>query len=236
MTISSDSLQGSRPDQQDRYFVKYFRNGVLFGVADGHGGSETSEWVKKTLPSIFEKTHSVEQTFEEVQYYTRDFKAGSTLSFAYLDTKTNIVELCSIGDSPIFIITPDKKLWTSDEDNARSNEKERNKAISKGAIYSGGYLRVKKDGGGIQLSRSLGDVKYDSFLGRQAHLNKFELLPQTIICITSDGVINPKHEDMQKGIEEVAKLVEEGATATDIVQNAIYRHTNDNVTAIICRI
>jgi serine/threonine protein phosphatase PrpC len=53
------------------------------------------------------------------------------------------------------------------------------------------------------------------------------------MIIGSDGLFDPTHSRTQDEARRISKLVLEGAEAQDLVNDALSRRTEDNVTAIV---
>ena len=242
------SEEGARYYQEDRYVVEELcvddRHLPILAVMDGHGGEKVSELAKTTLVELLRRgienaggniTAGLSSAVEALNDNTRSMRAGSTLSLVVVDRENMRAHVAILGDSPVIIQSDKPDLNISPDHNAISNPVERNAAIARGAEFDGMYLIDPSSGSGLQMARALGDCSLDSFLSREPEVYEVGLNYESFIVVASDGVIDPAHETTEEEIERLVKMVAEGASASDLVEDAIKRQTGDNVTAIVWR-
>ena len=141
-----------------------------------------------------------------------------------------------LGDSPVIIKNPGEASWLSPEHNVRTNVKEREMAIPPWRFYEDGYLYGKTGKWGIQISRALGDAVLDEVLDRRPEIFSRPIEPGSIILVATDGAVDPAHKKAASRIKQLLDLVSGGGDADAVVKDALAHGTDDNVTAIVCRI
>ncbi|MDP3697081.1 MAG: PP2C family protein-serine/threonine phosphatase [Candidatus Taylorbacteria bacterium] len=245
---------GARSYQQDRFVVHRIRQGKekgwLLAVADGHGDSaEVAEFCEKNLADYFTKfigkaksitneahKNVIKSTVKTLSDLTKNMDSGSTLSLVYISETKGMAFVGILGDSPIIIRGRKGSLIISPEHNARTNLAERKAATKRGAIYSGGYIWDDPQSdmrSGLQLTRALGNKKLARFISRKPEIYSVNLGPDSFVVVMSDGVVDPGHKDPDTISHNLASLIENGATAADLVNDALKRRTGDNVTTVL---
>jgi serine/threonine protein phosphatase PrpC len=238
--ISTATVKGPRPYQEDRFFAVYLLDGYLLAVADGHGGSATAELVVKQLEQIWlahNTLHSEERiktVFAELNSLTEGMRAGTTLSLFWLPDSEEKVYVGVLGDSPVIVKDAFNNIHISAEHNVRSNPKEAQAVKSRGGFVSEGYAFATFDGGGLQMSRALGDSELASILNREPEITQFSLGKESFVVVGSDGCFDPGHGTKDMLVEVITK-VEAGAGAEWIVENSLKHNIYDNATAIVVR-
>ena len=241
-TVASE--KGQRRYQEDRCVAFDTSAGAeVLAVLDGHCGSMTAEFCKHHIEKIFkdsldllkDEKRALELTVLELARRTLDFDEGSTISMVCIPNGFDIAHVAILGDSPVIIRSRGGAINVSPEHNVQTNVAEREAAIKRGGIYSDGYIWDDRFDYGLQLSRALGDVHLDKILNREPELYSVDLDYESFIIVASDGVVDPEHGDSKEQIAILAAMVEKGAVAQDLVNDALNRETKDNVTAIVWR-
>lgn len=254
INVSQYTAQGERKYQEDRFIVQHLKgfpdgSNVLFmAVMDGHGGAEVSDFLEKHFIEIFIKI-AIDPKAEKHNWaealkfavvligeMTKDMQSGSTISIVIVPDNEQRAYVAVIGDSPVIILDANGQLNLSPDHNARSNEQERQSAISRGAVYDNQYLRDPVTGDGLQMSRSLGDSTMASFLSREPDVYSVKLGSHSVVIVASDGVLDPLHEDTSIQEKRLAEMVAKGAGAQALVEDALNRKTGDNATAVVYRV
>ena len=205
--------------------------------------SFVSGFIARNIPEIFSKEiaqledpkKAFSATFTALHSQTQKEYAGSTLSLVWVPPKENKVYVGILGDSPV-IVRHGKETWIGPEHNARNNELERKAAEARGAVYLGGYLYDGRGLKGLQLSRAFGDVELGNILNRTPEIFEIPVTEGDIVIIATDGIVDPAHENSSAMAEHVLSLAEKCGDAARLVSDALRRQTNDNVTAIVCRL
>lgn len=247
MRLTHSSKQGTRPYNEDRLFIKRIKlsndSGVFLAVMDGHGGQRVAQFCKDSLASVIAEVVEnkkrvgpleIQEIFRLLNEQTFEMESGSTLSLVFVSQQDTTVHVGILGDSPVIIKDDGGKVKISPEHNARTNLKERKAAVERGAFYSGGYIREHLSGNGLQMTRSLGDNEFRNSLDRLPEVYSVKIGSGSFVAVFSDGVVDPRHGDSDS-MGLVVSMLENRASAYDLVKNALDRKTGDNVTAIVWR-
>ena len=246
MRLTHASEKGMRHSQEDRMFAKRLNlkndKGYFLAVMDGHGGDRVAQLCRDSLAGvIIEVTENkevvspveIQEIFRLLNGQTCEMESGTTLSLVFISHRRGIVHVGVLGDSPVVVKGLDGQVNISPEHNARTNLKEREAAIKRGAYYSGKYLCCPS-GNGLQMTRSLGDREFINFLNRSPEVYSVSVGSESFVALFSDGIVDPGHEDLDS-MRSVISRIEDGASASDLVKDAQERRTGDNVTAIVWR-
>ena len=245
MKITTASEIGKRSYQEDQAIVIRKDCNTLLAVMDGHSGSKTAEIIMQHLEQIFVATRKqyprtpkklLFAVFEQLNCLTANEESGSTLSVVLVPRSERRAHVAILGDSPVVVKNPDQEAWVGPEHNARTNLREREAALSRGASYNGGYLHDPNSGKGLQMSRSLGDVALHTILSRIPEVFSVPIEKGSAIIVMSDGVVDPVHQEPSSRIERLLKIVAEDPRAAALVDDALQRGARDNITAVLCTI
>jgi serine/threonine protein phosphatase PrpC len=235
-------------------------SGSLLAVADGHGGDTTSSYVAQQLSDgLFDRMllsssgsdkNGVEEALRMTFQFLNDstlqlskqtrahYETGTTLSVVYVSGRLDKAHIAVIGDSPVILARKNgNAIKISPEHNARSNEEERKAAEKRGGIYEDGYMHSRSKGGmGLQMTRDIGCHSMGDVLLRYPDIYELSIQDGDVLILASDGLLDPAHVEGQEEVKRIARLVlEEGAEADDLVNDALKRLTGDNVSAIVYR-
>jgi len=243
--LTHASKQGLRPYQEDRFFIEQFESdkdlGVFLAVMDGHGGERVAQFCRDSLKDLIYQVMEgrkrvtlvvVKNIIKLLNEQTCEMESGTTLSLAFISYRQKKVFVGVLGDSPVIIKDSQGQIVVSSEHNARTNLKEREAAIKRGACYCAGYICEYSGRNGLQMTRSLGDREFKNFLDRLPELYSVKIGAESFVALLSDGIVDPGHHDSAP-LKSVILMIEKGASASDLVQDALVRQTGDNVTAII---
>ena len=244
MRLTHASEKGMRHSQEDRMFAKRLNlkndKGYFLAVMDGHGGDRVAQLCRDLLAGvIIEVTENkevvspveIQEIFRLLNGQTCEMESGTTLSLVFISHRRGIVHVGVLGDSPVVVKGLDGQVNISPEHNARTNLKEREAAIKRGAYYSGKYLCCPS-GNGLQMTRSLGDREFINFLNRSPEVYSVNIGLESFVALFSDGLVDPGHEN-SGSMGSVIAMIENGASAFDLVKDALKRKKRDNVTAIV---
>jgi serine/threonine protein phosphatase PrpC len=238
--ITKANEKGSRLYQEDRFLQFEEDNGTMVLVADGHGGSDTADYVATKFKTIWQQSQlsplspaaRFVKVFEQLHQLTKGYHAGSAVSAAYLDSDN--IHVAILGDAPVVLQSEDN-LWIGPEHNVRTNDAERKAAEERGGYYSGGYICKSFNGPGLQMSRALGDSALNSILLRQPEVFTLPKPSKGFLLVATDGVFDPGHSNPESAIKDAMNALGPDATAKDFVDRAIDEDTGDNATAILVR-
>lgn len=243
MTHASE--KGSRRYQEDRHVVYWMPTeglqGYLLAVFDGHGGFEAADQCAKTLVEIWH-TEAVDAPDTEVvmrnvfaclhDETSSYMGSGCAASIAFIKADGSEVIVGILGDAPVLV--KNDGIWHSPEHNVRSNPAEVAAVTQRGGFVSDGYCFQTYSSGGLQMSRTLGDANLDKILSREPEIFRLPLQAGDWVLVGSDGLFDPSH--ITNPAVSIGLLIDQGADAQALVQNALNVPTEDNVTAILVKL
>lgn len=113
--IGAAGARGRRPTMEDAVAVKQKDDLIFLGVFDGHGGSETSETLASTFPSLVlsaypstkpyaKRTDYLVAKSKEMDQTLFHFEDGSTAVFGILPLTKNRLDVGNLGDSRLLVV------------------------------------------------------------------------------------------------------------------------------------
>lgn len=213
-------------------------------VFDGHGGHECSHYASARYPVLFVNAiteegatprTALEKSIQTLNVETNHLDPGSTMSAVFIPASGEVAYCAVLGDSPIIIKDAEGNINIGPDHNVRTNYAERLAAEARGGFVSGGYLHQSYDGMGLQMARALGDNYLNKVLSRVPEIYEVSLNAESFVLVASDGAFDPGHYDFKNVAEAVVKLIEKGADAQAIVDQAVKVPTGDNVSVIVAR-
>ena len=208
----------------------------LFGIFDGHGGTDVVKFVKNRLPQLIKiylnDLFPVEIAFknafkkvdEELKFFDSEY-IGTTATLILI--KDNKIYCANVGDTKAYIIY-DKTYKQISNDHKCTNEDERKRITE-----IGGKIIKNRVMGQLILTRTLGDLYVKQFgVINSPDINVYDI-NETInyIIIASDGVWDVVDLDTITNMGKAGKNV--GEFCKDIVKLAINKGTKDNVSCIV---
>ena len=208
----------------------------LFGIFDGHGGTDVVKFVKNRLPQLIKiylnDLFPVEIAFknafkkvdEELKFFDSEY-IGTTATLILI--KDNKIYCANVGDTKAYIIY-DKTYKQISNDHKCTNEDERKRITE-----IGGKIIKNRVMGQLILTRTLGDLYVKQFgVINTPDINIYDI-NETInyIIIASDGVWDVVDLDTITNMGKAGKNV--GEFCKDIVKLAINKGTKDNVSCIV---
>lgn len=245
--VSVATAIGGRSYQEDRFVVEDIEAAIhgsltLLALFDGHNGVGAAERAAFDVSEAFrEGLKEARGDIKEALYVafvlldasTREMSSGTTASVVVIAEDGTKVYVATLGDSPVILRDRSGEMLRSREHNARTNLAERKAAIRRGAEYNRGYLWCGDVG--VQCSGALGNRGAAPILRRNPDVFAVELGSQSVIILASDGVYHPPNEPIAGRCRALLDLVERGGGAQAVVDDALARHTFDNVTAVVWR-
>lgn len=214
---------------EDFTIVKHLGAGfVLYGVADGHAGTEAAVICEKTLWDSFSKiTRLPSKTdfanlFKEIHDACAGGESGTTLTVCIVNTKTHAFACANVGDSHCLLVTPTAHIWMSTSHRLQDNAQERE--TLKPNIGVDGNGRVRLYPGGLSCGRGLGDSDCP-------HLSSFPAVSYgvmelyDVLVIASDGIWD------RLGINKVAEIARQTRCANSILRRKT--HYTDDASIIV---
>lgn len=251
--VSVFSVQGERDHQEDRAVHQRMKGswvpggeGWLLAVFDGHRGAETAEKACQSLPPAFETSlrafpgnvpEALRGTFRDLTRRTQNDPSGSTASVIFIPQPADVVYWAVLGDSPVAALDSKGGFHVGPDHNIRTNIRERAAAEARGGIYQDGYLEDSdRPGTGLQMARCLGDRDLARVLSRDPEIGTVPLGGRGIVLVGTDGLLTPGQEPGRDQLSRLMKLIQRGADAQAIVEDARHRQTGDNATAIVWKL
>ncbi|KAJ0973155.1 hypothetical protein J5N97_021114 [Dioscorea zingiberensis] len=240
------TFKGKRASMEDFYETRISEvDGQMvafFGVFDGHGGSRVAEYLKSNLfnnvsnhPDFVKDPKSaIVEAFKQTDtdYLNEDRgqlkDAGSTASAAFL--VGNRLYVANVGDSRVVACRSGSAIPLSiDHKPERSDERERIENAGGFVIWAGTW-RV---GGVLAVSRAFGDKLLKPYVVAEPEIQEEEIEVVEFFIIASDGLWNVVSN---KDAVEMVRAISDTETASrNLIQEAYYRGSNDNITCIVVR-
>ena len=208
----------------------------LFGIFDGHGGTDVVKFVKNRLPQLIKiylnDLFPVEIAFknafkkvdEELKFFDSEY-IGTTATLILI--KDNKIYCANVGDTKAYIIY-DKTYKQISNDHKCTNEDERKRITE-----IGGKIIKNRVMGQLILTRTLGDLYVKQFgVINTPDINVYDI-NETInyIIIASDGVWDVIDEgclfEMSKNFKNADLFCKE------IVKKALEKGSKDNISCIV---
>ena len=207
----------------------------LFCIFDGHGGDLTAKLCVKKYPEIFRKC-LLESPLENEMALKKSFylmdkeiektkakEVGNTATVVFIYNR--FLYCANVGDSSCAIIGKTNEFITIED---KCTNKKEIKRIEK----EGGTIIDDRLGGILAVSRGLGDFDLKTKgLTCDPHISKRLIDHNMNYCVlASDGVWDVLSPD------EVARIIKDNKfeeTAKEIVETAIDRGSEDNISCIV---
>lgn len=245
------TIKGGRDYQEDRYSITEMPGATLYSVFDGHGGSKTSEILRREFNKYITTEiknrglssrnfrglmDNVARQFDN--YLLRQRVTDGSTAVGVIVT-VNRVYLWTIGDSRAVILDSADKVVAKTTDHKPNRERSR---ISS----TGGYVSGGRVNGILATSRSFGDfsLKHVARTGRSSTViqsrSAVTAIPSTASVVRKPGMkILVATDGVWDANIDASKLVNLGSRKGNIC-NAILKETakysSDNATIIYAEI
>ena len=210
----------------------------LFGIFDGHGGTDVVKYIKDRLPLIIKQslsssplssmTTTLTNAFTQIDNELRFYDSEHTGSTATIITiQNNTLHCANVGDSHAYLLTKDKYTQLTTEHKC-TDENE-----AKRITQQGGTIQKGRVNGQLVLSRTLGDlhVKQHGVIAIPSVSVNTITNDVTFCVIASDGVWDVINGDSLLTLSKA--YVHAGEFAKKIVESAIERGSKDNVSCVV---
>ena len=208
----------------------------LFGIFDGHGGSDVVKFVKDRLPQLIKNylidlcpvdlafKNAFDKVDKELKFFDSEY-IGTTASIVLI--KDNKIFCANVGDSKAYIIY-DKTYKQITVDHKCTNEDEVQRVKK-----SGGKISKNRVMGQLILTRTLGDLYVKQFgVINTPDISVYDITNSIkYVVIASDGVWDVIDLDTLVNMSKEGKPV--GEFCQDVVKLSISKGTKDNVSCII---
>lgn len=235
---------------QDRGVIAQLKDRVLLGVFDGHGkdgdviaqdvrDSYCSFFIQKpqlTVQKIIDFNHSLQK---DLTQRVDAQQSGTTAIFGVLNKQNYQFTAVNTGDSRLLVRRADQVVFVT-KDHKPNDPEEKARILANGGRVSGGYA-VNKQGGGLALSRSLGDcVSHDNdIITATPTVTQLFVQAQDCIILASDGLWDVMTN--QDVIHFVDQRLKEGHTTQEVAQELVQeaRHqlkSRDDITVVVIQV
>eukprot|EP00906_Rhabdomonas_costata_P026561 RCo037851 len=250
-------VNGRREAMEDDHMMNLTDKFGIFGVFDGHAGSQCSSFCAKAFAEEIAKLgppvpdHRLEVLCSEVdeKFGASCTSSGSTAAIAIITPlegaqKQYDVQISHVGDSRVLVgKNMGAALLHATTDHKPSLKAERERIES-----CGGMVAMDRVDGALAMSRAMGDFEYKKGPGgpnKQKVICKPDVAHVTVgvddlVLVCCDGVFEAGFTNNQV-MEYVKEQLQEdpddvAAAACALAEEAIRRGSGDNVTCIIIRL
>jgi serine/threonine protein phosphatase PrpC len=255
-------MNGWRPAMEDSHVIHTKDSGGLFGVFDGHGGSQCSSFVAKRMTEELEKgmpedDAAMRSTVMQLDKEFLDSKqpSGTTGTFAIVQPEDGEGKRChlrigNVGDSRVLLGRANGEMvegsgtdggLTTDHKPDHPDERARIERTGGTVEDVQGVPRVNGD---LAVSRSFGDEGHKK-TGPSLEEQPVSALPEftSLNCDTTDflmlvcdGISEgtfPNREVISLAAAELQKSSDPGVAATAVCRMALERGSYDNLSCMI---
>ncbi|KAL4445573.1 hypothetical protein ABPG74_006124 [Tetrahymena malaccensis] len=239
-----------RQTMEDGFFIadNFLDDGgksILFGVLDGHGGSDVVDFVKQNFTKEFSDEYKktpkdvvdvLKRTFlrvdDLVKQKCKSQEVGSTacIGFIRLEEAKRVLYIANVGDTAGLVLD-DTQAHNVTIEHKASNPREIER-IKK----AGGSVIYDRVAGVLAVSRAFGDHSLRNFgVIAQPDITRMELrLIHKYLVVASDGlwdVVIPKE------VLEVSKLKSNSEeVAAELLKRALLNGSRDNTSVMVLRL
>ncbi|CAI8601577.1 unnamed protein product [Vicia faba] len=240
------SFKGKRASMEDFFEAKISEvDGQMvafFGVFDGHGGSQTAEYLRNNLfknlsshPDFIKDTKTaIVEAFKQTDIdYLNEEKghqrdAGSTASTAVLLGDRILV--ANVGDSRVVASRAGLAVPLSiDHKPDRSDERRRIEQAG-GFVLWAGTWRV---GGVLAVSRAFGDKFLRPYVVADPEIQEEGIEGVDFLIVASDGLWNVISNN--EAVSLVQNITDAEAASKALIKEAYTRGSSDNITCVVVR-
>ena len=257
LKIHYTSVTGRRDSNEDRHNIILNINGDdknmnklnFFSIYDGHGGSEVSSYLYKTLPNYYmnkkfkppflQNFH--ERVFETVQQELLKnqygFFSGSTclMNIMYKIENKLFMNIANLGDSRLSIVYRDNTSKAITQDHKPDLDKEKKRITDMGgSVYkdSEGVYRI----GDLSLSRAFGDGDNKPYISQKPDIYTIEVNDDIkYIVMACDGLWDVVESTEIGNVINKINSQDENI-AVNLTNYALNNGSTDNVSVIVIQI
>lgn len=196
VTVITD--QGMRPYMEDTFISHVSEKGsfAIFGVFDGHGGSEVADYCPHSFKEHIEKVgmplnsnqwnHVFSLVDNGVKYSTPNAHVGSTAVVACISSN-NTFSIANAGDSLGILIKKNGVVEMLSYEHKVDKEKDRLLALGAQITYDDGVGRLFRT---LNVSRGIGDHFLRPYHSATPYVHGLTALSEDDVCLflASDGI------------------------------------------------
>jgi len=247
--VACVSLQGKRPENEDRFAVQSNVNGTsIFGVFDGHDGPKASEYCAKFLIKNITKQKSFPKALPKAlergflhtdkKFLDKIESGGTTAIVAALEHKggkNSVLHVANVGDSRCVASVGGKAVALSVDhkpnlpaEQARISKTSSHEVEEVVEIVQGKRVKVARVDGTLAVSRAIGDGDFkddrDKPLEEQAvsslpELQTVELTPEHEFVVLACDGLWDVFSN-EEAVEFIGNKITSGTTQEDLVSVA----------------
>lgn len=235
-------LQGHRESMEDTHIANSFTmNGErieMFGVFDGHGGTETSIIIADHIVNYFANNlkkftkSNAKRVFmdfaDEVDSMGwTELKSSGSTAVVFLRRGSDGIFI-NLGDSRGMVIDEDGEIVFVTEDHTPDSEKKR--IESQGGMVTGGYISAPNTNWMLAVSRAIGDLHFKDtgILITEPDVTKVKIPVNGRLLLSCDGLFEPWNINNKTVAKWAMKM-----SCHEIAMTAIDRGSTDNVSVMI---
>ncbi|KAH0793840.1 protein phosphatase 2C [Histomonas meleagridis] len=207
---------------------------VFFGLFDGHGGRDASEYVAQNLPNYIKNrvdggsplTTAISDSFKVLQNEMKPWcvYVGTTAAIAVVDGSK--LTVANVGDSRCVLSHNGNAVRLTVDDKPDLPE-EMEYIQSKGGIVKEGRL-----GGMLAVSRALGDGFLGDCVNPTPHIKEVQITSEdAFVIIACDGVWDVMSD--QEAVDLIASEIDPLEAARKIRDRAFELSSEDNISVIV---
>ena len=257
MNIHYTTTTGRRDTNEDGHNIEINlnknnnKNNInLFGIYDGHGGTEVSNFLQKNIPKIyldkknifpFSKNFHI-KVFGELQKKILENKAGfysgSTCIICIFYKKNNnlYMNVLNLGDCRLVILYNNDKFNTLTVDHKPDEVNEKIRITKMGGVIKEddeGTYRI----GDLAVSRAFGDGDNAPYISQVPDIYYKKITPNTkYIVMACDGLWDVINNEELHSLIKKFKENDSKNLAISLVNEALKRKSGDNISAIVIEI
>ncbi|KAH0788347.1 protein phosphatase 2C [Histomonas meleagridis] len=207
---------------------------VFFGLFDGHGGRDASEYVSQNLPNYIKSrvsngstlTSAITESFKVLQNEMKPWCVyfGTTAAIAVIDGLN--LTVANVGDSRCVLSHNGQAVRLTIDDKPDLPE-EMEYIQSKGGIVKEGRL-----GGMLAVSRALGDGFLGDCVNPTPHIKEVQITSEdAFLIIACDGVWDVMSD--QEAVDLIASEIDPLEAARKLRDHAFELNSEDNISVIV---
>jgi len=262
-TVAITEMNGWRSNMEDAHVIKMEETWGYFGVLDGHGGDECSEWCHKRLYELLAEQGCPADDAAakklvlqvDAEFLATGEKGGSTAAMCVIRPQPGgkyAIHVINAGDSRVLLGKRDGSIvdgggtdqgLTVDHKPDHPGEQERVYRCG-GTVEeaAGGVLRVNGD---LAVSRGFGDAQHKKTGGPSQEdrpvtcdpeMGHFVANKGDFVLVVCDGVSEGNYPNPEV-IDHAAAVFREtgdaGAACTAVCHRAVERNSKDNISCMM---
>jgi protein phosphatase 1L len=208
---------------------------AFFGIFDGHGGNEVSQYLENNLLNNCIKEKSIPkgfaQTDSEILKINDMTKQGSTAITAFIAGK--ILYVANVGDSR-GIISINGQAKSMSKDHTENNASEKIRIENAGGRFYDGRVAILKNRTfmGVTPTRSFGDYFLKQYIISTPEIEQIELSNEhEYLILASDGLWDVVGNKEAINLVTSCKAIQ--AVSEELIKLATLRKSDDDITVIV---